>query len=208
MPRSPREIVPHCPHHVTHRSNGREIIFPTPEDYSFYSFWLQTYATQCGLQIWAHCLMPNHIHLVVVPPDEHALSAAIGQTDGRYARRANRGHGSSGHLWGERFFAVAMDEAHTSAAVKYVELNPVRARLSEVPSDWRWSSARAHLLGAPDPLLLGELPLGWPKCGDQWAAYLAEGVDDRTLARLRRGTIVGHPLGSAEFLRRIREAKA
>jgi hypothetical protein len=94
--------------------------------------------------------MPNHVHVVLVPGDEHGLRRAFADTHRRNTAYVNARSRWTGHLWQGRFGAVAMDEDHLANAVRYVSLNPVRARLVERAHDWRWSSVRAHLAGKND----------------------------------------------------------
>ncbi len=111
-----------------------------------------------GVACWAYCLMPNHVHLILVPRDEDGLRAALGETHRRYTRHVNLREGWRGHLWQERFHSFPMDRGWLLAAARYVELNPVRARLVKRARDWPWSSARAHLAGRDDALV-GTAPL-------------------------------------------------
>jgi putative transposase len=144
--------------------------------------------------------MPNHVHLILVPEDEDGLRRALGEAHRRYTRRINVREGWRGHLWQERFHSFAMDEAYLLAAARYVELNPVRAKLKRRARDWRWSSARAHLAGRNDALVevapLLELVPDWP-------AFLAGGLAEDTLQALRRHARTGRPLGAPAFLERL-----
>ena len=90
-------------------------------------------------------LMPNHVHLIVAPSDEDGLARAIGETHRRYTNFINARARWSGHLFQRRYGSVVMDEDHLIAAVRYVSLNPVRARLVARAEDWPWSSVRASL---------------------------------------------------------------
>ena len=197
MARVARLVVPGIPHHVTQRGNRHQDVFFGREDYRTYLELLMQHARASGLDIWAYCLMPNHVHLVCVPDSTDALRAAVAETHRRYTRHVNRRENWSGHLWQERFHSFAMDEATLYEAVKYVELNPVRAGLAARPRDWAWSSARARLDGKDDPVLSPAPPL--QRFGD-WPAYLRGGLDDETLARLRLNGRTGRPLGSDDFV--------
>ena len=100
--------------------------------------------------------MPNHVHLVLGPNHEDGLRATLGEAHRKYTRTINFREGWRGHLWQERFHSFLMDEDHLIAAVKYIELIPVVAKLCTRPEDWKWSSAKAHLrgrdgAGAPPP---------------------------------------------------------
>ncbi len=89
--------------------------------------------------------MPNHVHLIAVPEKENSLAQAIGEAHRRYTRRINFRKGWRGHLWQGRFSSYPMDDVYLMAAVRYVELNPVRARLVEIPELWKFSGASAHV---------------------------------------------------------------
>lgn len=150
MTRLARIVIPGLPHHVTQRGNRRERVFFSDADYQFYLDELGLAAKKAGSEIWAWCLMPNHVHLLIVPADVDGLRLTVANAHRRYASRLNARNRWTGHLWQGRYGSVVMDEAHLYHALAYVSLNPVRARLVERAQDWPWSSARAHLTGTPD----------------------------------------------------------
>ena len=200
MARLARVVVPGIPHHVTQRGNRRLETFFSPADYRAYVDLLAEHCRAAGVAVWAYCLMPNHVHLILVPRDEDGLRRALGEAHRRYTRRVNFREGWRGHLWQERFHSFALDEGHLLAAARYVELNPVRAKLKRRARDWRWSSARAHLAGKDDALvetapLLELVP--------DWRGFLAGGLEDGDLEALRRHTRTGRPLGNPAFLARL-----
>jgi putative transposase len=96
--------------------------------------------------------MPNHVHLILVPSDPDGLRHALARVHRSYAGTIQARRKRTGHFWQGRFGAVVMDEQHLAAALRYVSLNPVRARLVQRAQDWRWSSTRAHLRGKDDGL--------------------------------------------------------
>jgi len=153
MPRQARIVAPGCPHHVTQRGNRRGPIFFEPGDQTVYRQLLAKETRRRGVEVWAYCLMPNHVHLILTPSDEIGLALAVGEAHRRYTGFVNARSGWTGHLFQSRFASVAMDEAHLIAAARYVSLNPVRARLAARAQDWPWSSVRAHLAGADDALV-------------------------------------------------------
>src|SRR5690606_15343147 len=116
-------------------------------------------AAETGLAVWAFCLMTNHVHLLAVPGRADALARGAGLAHRRHAAALNRRHGWTGHLWAGRFFSTPLDEAHLWAAVRYIELNPVRAGLVARAEEWPWSSACAHcgLAGADVPFRLSDV---------------------------------------------------
>ena len=137
MARLPRIVLPGIPHHVTQRGNRREKTFFEDGDYALYRELLAAATARAGSAIWAYCLMPNHVHLIVVPHHEDGLRQTFADAHRRYTGFINARHGWTGHLWQGRFGAVLMDEAHLASAVRYVSLNPVRARLVERAEAWR-----------------------------------------------------------------------
>jgi len=149
--------------------------------------------------------MPNHVHLILVPPDPDALRRALASVHRRYAGQIHARLKRTGHFWQGRFGCVAMDEAHLGAALRYVALNPVRARLVERAVDWPWSSVHVHLGRVADDGLTAREPVAsrYPELADQIAA----GEDKVLSERLRRSESIGRPLGSEAFVAGL-EAKS
>jgi putative transposase len=141
--------------------------------------------------------MPNHVHLILVPSEADGLRRALAPVHRRYAGIIHARRKRTGHFWQGRFGCVAMDEEHLAAALRYVSLNPVRARLVDRARDWRWSSVRAHL-GGRDDGVTARAPVGerYP----DFANFLSEETDAETIARLRGAETIGRPLGSRKFL--------
>src|SRR5437868_4973426 len=150
-PRPPGDPGP--AHHVTQRGNRRQRTFFEDGDYALYRDLLAEAARRAGAAVWAYCLMPNHVHLIVVPDDPDGLRQTFADAHRRYTGFINARQRWTGHLWQGRFGAVAMDEAHLAAAARYVALNPARARLVDRAQEWPWSSVRAHLAGEDDELV-------------------------------------------------------
>jgi putative transposase len=173
MPRAPRLVVPGVPHHVTQRGNRRQATFFCDADYALYLSLLRFRCARAGTTVWAWCLMPNHVHLILVPAKEDGLRAVLAPVHTRYTAEINRREGWRGHLWQGRFASFPMDEAHVHACLRYVELNPVRAGLAARAEDWRWSSARAHLGVGGDGLT--DLASGRARVED-WRAFLGQGL--------------------------------
>ena len=153
MARIARVVIPSVPHHITQRGNRRQQTFFCEADFRHYINLLHEFKNDAGVKVWAYCLMPNHVHIVAVPEQIDSLANLFRPVHQKYSRNINARFGWRGHLWQERFHSSAMDEAHTLAAVRYVELNPVRARLCARPQDWMFSSANAHLSGREDRLV-------------------------------------------------------
>ena len=129
MARIARVVAPGLPHHITQWGNRRQQTFFTDDDYQQYVALLSSSCRRSGVEIWAYCLMPNHVHLIAVPQEPDSLRAAIGEAHRRYTRMINFRQGWRGHLWQERFASFVMDEQYLLATARYVETNPVKAGL-------------------------------------------------------------------------------
>jgi len=197
MSRLARIVVPGLPHHVTQRGNRREAIFFEDGDHEVYRDLLAEQTRRYDVGVWAYCLMPNHVHLILTPSDETGLGRAVGEAHRRYTNFVNARGRWSGHLFQSRFSSVAMDEEHLIAAVRYVSLNPVRARLVKRAEDWPWSSVRAHLAGADDSLASVRPVLD--RVG-RFADLLQTDADDPAFRPLRASEGTGRPLGAADFI--------
>ena len=208
MARLARIVIPDLPHHVIQRGNRRQEVFFSDDDYQSYLDILLEQADSAGLSVLAYCLMPNHVHLITVPAREDSLRAAIAATHRRYARRVNDREGWRGHLWQERFHSFPMDDAHLYEAVRYVELNPVRAGLARTAGAWRWSSAPAHLTGRPDPVLMsggaGEAQHLMAGIED-WGRYLTERDIDAGQDEIRKHVRTGRPFGDDGFVGKLEQ---
>lgn len=198
MARLPRIVIPGIPHHVTQRGNGRQRTFFEDGDYALYLDLLASAAERARVEIWSYCLMPNHVHIVLVPSDGDGLWRTFGDLHRRYTGYINARRRTTGHLWQGRFGSVAMDEPHFVAALRYIALNPVRARLVKRPEQWLWSSTRAMLAGVDDHV--ANVAPALERTGD-FAAFLGEDFDEAlTYASLRKAESVGRPIGSPEWL--------
>ncbi len=203
MARLARFVLPGAPHHVTQRGNRRQPTFFSDDDYRRYLALIAEGCRDAGVACWAYCLMPNHVHLILAPEDEGGLRRALGEAHRRYTREINQREGWRGYLWQGRFASFPMDEAHLLACARYVELNPVRARLVERPEDWRWSSAAAHLAGRDDALV-DVAPL-LERVGD-WRALLDSGLAEGEHKALQASERTGRPLGEKAWLEQLQEA--
>src|ERR1700736_2111037 len=200
MARLARVVVPGYPHHVTQRGNGRARTFFGDQDYALYRDLLAENCRTAGVEVWAWCLMPNHVHLILVPSDPDGLRRALARVHRSYAGIVQARRKRSGHFWQGRFGAVAMDEPHLAAALRYVALNTVRARLVQRAQDWRWSSAAAHLRGKDDGVTaLKPVRDRYPRFAD----LLAIEPETDLFDRLRAAESIGRPLGDDRFLSRL-----
>jgi putative transposase len=202
MARLARVVIPGLPHHVTQRGNGGARTFFSDHDFARYRDLLAASCHEAEVEVWARCLMPNHVHLVLVPSDPDGLRA-LAPVHGKYAGIVHTRRKRTGHFWQGRFGCVALDEDHLAAALRYVSLNPVRARLVGRARDWRWSSVRAQLACRDDGLT------AWAPVQQRFPdfpAFLDEAPEAGMIERLRRAETVGRPLGERRFLTAIERA--
>jgi putative transposase len=200
MARMARAVMPGVPHLVTQRGNRRQKVFFGDGDYAAYKELLAEGCKAAGVEVWAYCLMPNHVHLMLLPGDRDGLRAALGETHRRYTRLINERKRWTGYLWAGRFASFAMDEAHVLSCAAYVEQNPVRARLAERAKEWRWSSARAHLKGRDDGLVTVKPLLSLV---NDWGDFLSERLTAEELEPIRKAERTGRPLGDPKFIKQL-----
>lgn len=208
MARLPRVVIVDVPHHVTQRGNARQVILSSDADRVTYLELLREYSQLYALSLLGYGLMSNHVHLVVVPHTPEALSQSLKQAHGRYAAYWNAQRSSTGHVWQGRFYSCPLDESHLWAALRYVELNPVRAGMVATADLWKWSSAAAHCgITSPDPILEME---GWRKrwTAREWSRFLADAEAAAEASALRQSTHTGRPLGSPDFVAALEELTA
>ncbi len=207
MPRIARVVFPGVPHHVTQRGNRREQVFFVNTDRHAYLNYFREYAERHDLDVLAYCLMPNHVHMVVVPATAHALHRAMKPLHMRYAQHFNRVRRLNGRVWQGRYFSSPLDEIYLWNAIRYVELNPVRAKLTDRAENYPWSSAAGHCGLRVDSLLTSKP--WWRRqvegIGD-WSGWLAAGDESESLAMLRRNTHKGLPCGSPSFIDALERA--
>src|SRR5579863_3852937 len=200
MARFPRVVVVDVAHHVTQRGNARQVILSSDTDRAAYLELLRHHSELHGLALLGYCLMSNHVHLIVVPRAAEALAQTLQHTHGRYACYWNARNSSSGHVWQGRFYSCPLGETHSWRALRYVELNPVRAGMVSEAAEWRWSSAATHCgSGTPEPLLeMQRWRKRWTVA--EWRQHLTAGESATDIDTLRRYTHTGRPLGSEEFV--------
>ncbi len=210
MARLARVVIPHVAHHITQRGNRRLPIFFGDDDRAAYVDLVARACVANGTRCLAWCLMDNHVHLILVPETADGLRSTLAEGHRRYTRRINFREGWRGYLFQGRFASYPMDDSHLVAAVRYVENNPVAAKMVERAEQWPWSSARSHVAGRRvegDPLTdtaaLGRHVRNWramlrhgAELGDAGAA--AEEMAGAIEARLR----TGRPLALEDWIAR------
>jgi len=200
MPKIPRVVIPGCPHHVVQRGNRRLKVFFSDDDKGVYLELIRRHAQKCGLSIWAYCLMDNHVHMVIIPKEKDSLARGLGEAHRKYTSLINIRENWRGYLWQGRFISYPMDGGHLFAAVRYIERNPVRARIVSRAEQYKWSSAPAHVLNAQDNLLS---PCPLTREITDWATYLAQTDEDAEVRKLVAHERTGRPLGDKAFVRKL-----
>ena len=192
MPRSARIVIPEAPHHVIQRGNRRQRTFFDADDYRAYVEIAAEAFQAAHVEVWAYCLMPNHVHLIATPRTEAGLARALGTTHQRYTWRINQKQGWTGCLWQSRFGSFAMDETYLHLCARYVGLNPVRAGLVKRAAEWPWSSVNAHL-GKSSDRLLSHQPLA-ERLGDEMPGFFDMDVPDDCRDAFHKALETGRPL--------------
>ncbi len=201
MARIARVVVPGIGHHITQRGVRSMNIFRGVEDKKYYIKLLSELSLQEGLEIHAYCLMDNHIHLLAVPKTESSLRKAIGETHRLYTRKINFEQKVRGHLFQERFFSCPLSESHYIATARYIERNPVRAKMCRQAWDYKFSSAKYHVGQIlTDPLLAKK---DWYFSSKEWQEFLLQ--ESAETDAIRKCTKTGRPIGDKQFIKKLEQ---
>lgn len=204
MPRMARTVAIGFPHHVAHRGNNRRKIFIDSLDYERYLFLLRKYSSKFKVLISTYCLMPNHVHLILKPLAEKALSKMMQGVALSYALYVNRKYRKTGRLWESRHHSSIIDtDEYFWTAARYVEQNPRRARLVKREEDYPYSSARAHILGETDKTL--SEALFDEKQRRNYAKFVHDSLSEEQIKRITSAVKAGVPLGSQKFIREMEQ---
>ena len=209
MPRRARLMLAGIPVHITHRGNNRQRCFYAESDYAFYLFHLRRLLPHSQCWLHAYCLMSNHVHLLLTPQKLDSCARLMKRLAQLHTQYVNRTYQRSGTLWEGRFnSSLVQSEEYLLNCYRYVELNPVDARLCRHPTEYEWSSCRTNANGAPDPAITPheeDLRLG--ATGDRRrAAYrelLAVPLPPQTHEEIDRATNGNFALGNETFTRAV-----
>ena len=203
MPRTARIVLPGYLHHVTQRGNYKQFVFEEDTDRVNYLHLMQKYSVKHQLDIFAYCLMPNHVHFIVRPQQKSSMAETFCRVHQIYSSYFHGKKGIKGHLWQERFYSCVLHEDHIRNAVRYVERNPVRARMVYRPWEYTWSTARAHLGKEYKLIQLADIKEYIDV--SSWEGYLAGEERDDDLKLIRQATFKGNVLGPEEFLKSLED---
>ncbi len=209
MPRKPRLILPNIPVHVVQRGLSKDPVFFEDDDYHAFLDWLVKAKTKHGCAVHAFVLMTNHYHLLLTPPDKKSLSSMMQMIGRHYVPYINHKYGRSGTLWEGRYKAnMVQDGYYFLATMRYIEMNPVTAKMVTHPEEYAWSSHARNAYGGKlawieshnEYLALGSKP------DQRQQSYLA--LFDRTLSRtdsqvLGNALQTGTPVGDNRFKAKV-----
>jgi len=201
MSRIARIVAPGYPYHVTQRGNYQQPVFDEEDDFRQYLLWLKEYASKYSLNIWAYCLMTNHVHFVCVPINEDSLARTFNTLHMRYSQYFNYKKRLKGHLWQGRFYSCILDKKHVYTAVRYVENNPVRAGIVKKPHSYKWSSACDHVKRGKESLLSHDCFL--VEEIEDWLKYLQEKEDEQIIRNIKKCSMTGRPCGDDSFVKKL-----
>jgi len=200
MPRRARIVVKGVAHHVVQRGNFRQNVFETFEEFRQYCYLINEYQKQYGIEIICYCLMNNHVHFIVIPLSGESLGKYFRTVHMRYSQFKNGIEKRKGHLWQGRFFSSILDENYLYKAIRYVERNPVRAKMVAKPWDYCWSSARARIGIDNDQIIkINPVIFGNEMTSFEWKGFLMEQNESQE-ANIRYNTEKGYVIGSENFI--------
>jgi putative transposase len=209
MARLGRYFLPDQPLHVIQRGNNRAPVFFAPDDYQQYLDWLGVAAQEHGVALHAYVLMTNHVHLLVTPGDARALSGMMQSLGRRYVRHVNFRYRRTGTLWEGRYRAAPIEaDAHLLVCMRYIELNPVRARMVRKPGNYPWSSYLTNAEGEANALLefhplYHALGATAARRARSYRGLFREALGAEFLTELRAATNGGWALGSAKWKAKV-----
>jgi len=210
MPRRARLVIPGMAHHVTQRGNFKQDVFHRQEDFRNYCYWFKKFSQDYKVEVIAYCLMRNHVHFVVIPGCKYSLGLLFKNVHMRYAQYKNKRESRTGHLWQGRFYSCILSRTHLYRAVRYVEQNPVRAKICQKPWDYVWSSAKTHVCQEKQPIitLSREYTMlgGRFRKGARWKEYLLRG-DDAVDEEIRIRTYKGLAVGKKAFIEKLEKER-
>ncbi|MBN8432170.1 transposase [Microbulbifer salipaludis] len=214
MARLPRLGPAGIPQHVIQRGNNRQVCFCSEQDMIAYVGWLKQYSKSFGVQVHAWVLMTNHVHLLVTPLSDGAVSKMMQALGRIYVRYFNREYRRSGTLWEGRYKSCLVEsEGYLLQCYRYIELNPVNANMVADPGEYYWSSYACNGFGKvsslitphPEYLALGRSPK--ERC-EQYRALFSYHLDGPALEEIRTSVNKGMALGSLRFKEEVERQHA
>lgn len=145
MPRNIRYIIPNIPHHVFQRGNNKQNVFKNNDDRNVFLSILRTHSKKHNIFVSAYCLMSNHFHLLLYPNSSEGLVTFMKYLSQLYTQYINKKYNRTGKLWENRYKLSIIDPDFEWIFARYIERNPLRARIIDRPENYKYSSARFNL---------------------------------------------------------------
>ena len=208
MPRPLRPIADGLVYHVINRGNNRQPVFHGEGDYLAFLKAVADLKERKPFDLYGYCLMSNHIHLLLRPRGG-TISRIVQSLLVSHTQRYHRFHHSGGHVWQGRFKSpVIQDDDHLLAVLRYIEANPLRARVVEHVGEYPWSSFASHCDGRADELLSPVAPYELLAAGAaarrrRWTAYVQQTPDESEVTAIRRSSETGLPYGEPSWVDRL-----
>lgn len=202
MPRIARVVIPGYPYHITQRGNYKQNIFSDDGDKVKYLTLVKEYTERYKVEVLSYCLMVNHIHFIMVPPESDTFGLIFNQISRRYAKYFNYKFDRTGHLWQDRYYSCPLDKDHLFEAMRYIENNPVKAGYVRSPEEYSWSSAQGHI----DPSIKDEILADYTPYLEKienWKEYLNEKQNEHIISNIRLCTKNGRPSGNEDFIQKL-----
>ena len=200
MPRISRGVAIGFSHHVVQRGNNREQVFFKSKDKEKYLLLLKKYSDKWKTPILAYCFMSNHVHLLAKPLKEESLYKMMQGVTLCYTQYVNRTYKRTGGLWESRYHSCIVDkDKYFWSVARYIEQNPVRAKMVSKEEDFPHSSAKAHITGTKDEILGEELFAEGQR--KDYAEFIRSRITEEEMKEIRYYTKTGRPLGSEKFVR-------
>ncbi len=205
MPRQLRFVVAGVAAHVTQRGHNGADCFTCDSDYLIYLLHLRELCEKHACAVHAYCLMTNHVHLLVTPSKELACTNLMRDLGQRYVQYFNRRYGRIGTLWQGRYWANVVESArYLLGTYRYIERNPVAARMVQAPQDYRWSSVAANTGQRADALVTPHseyMSLGLDEASrhENYSRLVQESVEEELVRQIRESRDTGYPLASDAF---------
>jgi len=211
MPRKPRLFLPGVPVHAVQRGVNKSPIFFEDFDYQEYLKYLKQESDKAKCRVHAYVLMTNHVHLLLTPENTNSISELFQGIGRHYVPYINKKYQRTGGLWEGRFKASIIDsENYLIGCMRYIELNPVRAKMVEKPETYRWSSYRANAQGEHNAILSPHeaylrLSKQQQERATNYKAIFKDQMTEDVLGEIRLSCQSGVPLGSKRFVDQIEE---
>ncbi|MFC1808361.1 transposase [Candidatus Omnitrophota bacterium] len=199
MPRSVRYIIPDISHHAIQRGNNRQSIFFDKTDRLYFLSRLKEISKDENVLVGSYCLMTNHVHLLLYPKKEKGLIRLMKGLAQHYTQYVNRKYSRSGKLWENRYKLHLVDPRHEWVVSRYIENNPFRANIIKKAEDYRYSSAKANLLGKVDKIVTKDIA-GSDKTAYREFFYDLEATNKEHISRLSSIIQQEKVLGSDRFI--------